>query len=315
MSKVKEKPGDSTPAQAKECNRVPASLPQQLRKRHRQHIRLRLKRKKTYRVSLQGDSISKGVIWDEAAAKYKVLPENYAELVSRRLKGNLFNRARFGMTLGRVMSKTIRDLDDLKAGEKPDLVLIEYGGNDCDFDWEAVARDPAGNHDPNTDPALFRELLKTLLLRFSNSDILPVLMTLPPLDADRYFAWVSRTSPEAGGNILSFLGSVNRIYWWQERYNAAILEVAAQMGVHVLDVRSAFLHEPDFREFLCADGIHPNAAGHRLMATCVSDWLERFCGRMMREGGETEGTSVIETDIKAEMSGHVASDKKRSVVI
>ena len=289
--KINEKDAGTAPSK-------PHPLPNQLQKRHRLQVRLKLKRKKEYQISLHGDSISKGVIWDEKAAKYRVLPDNYAELVSRRLKGNLLNRARFGMTLGRLMTKSIRDLDDLKPSERPDMVLVEYGGNDCDLDWEAIGKDPAGNHGPNTDPVLFRELLRTLLLRFSDSGILPVLMTLPPLDADRYFAWVSRSSPEAANNILSFLGSVSRIYWWQERYNAAILEVAAQMGVHVLDVRSAFLHEPDYRTFLCMDGIHPNEAGHRLMATCVSEWLERFCGKMLRQqteavDGPVSGTPAI----------------------
>ena len=297
QDRPKERSQDSPQGGAQARPQKNRQVPLQLRKRHRQPLRLRMKRKKTYRESLQGDSISKGIIWDEDAGKYKVLPENYAELVNRRLRGNLLNRARFGMTLSRAMTKSIRDLDDVQAGEKPDLVLIEYGGNDCDFDWEAIARDPTGNHDPKTNLAQFKELLKTLLLRFSGERVLPVLMTLPPLDADRYFAWVSQASPDAAANILAWLGTVSRIYWWQERYNAAILDVAARMGVHVLDVRSAFLGEADYREYLCMDGIHPNASGHRLMADCVSDWLERFCGRMMLEAEVGKSSDNAEVDV------------------
>ena len=33
----------------------------------------------------------------------------------------------------------------------------------------------------------------------------------------------------------------------------------------VIDIRSAFLAQPDFRSYLCADGIHPNEAGQKLI--------------------------------------------------
>ena len=266
--------------------------PHQLNRRHRLKVNLHVKRKKHYHVALLGDSISKGVVWDEDTCRYRVIPDNYAALVGNRLKGSILNRARFGMTLGRAMAKSMKDLDAIDAKERPDMVLIEYGGNDCDFDWEAIARDPAAHHGPKTDLEVFRDLLRTLILRFSANGVLPVVMTLPPLDADRYFDWVSRNSPEAAANILAWLGTKNKIYWWQERYNAAILEVAAEMGVHVLDIRSAFLREPDYRNFLCADGIHPNAEGHRLMARRIGDWLERLCSRML----QVEGAKKPETE-------------------
>jgi len=272
---------------ARETNMIadltPPSARGHLRRSHRLNQRLRLKRKKQYIISIHGDSISKGIVWDDESGRYKTLPDNYAVLVGQRLKGNVFNRARFGMTLGRAMSRSIKDLDDLKPEEKPDVVLIEYGGNDCDFDWDAIGREPEGVHGPKTELEVFRSLLRSLIVRFSANRILPVVMTLPPLDADRYFNWVSKSSPQAAENILKWLGSTSRIYWWQERYNAAVLEVAAETGAHVLDVRSAFLHEPDYRAFLCADGIHPNGAGHALMAERVGEWLERFCARMLRE--------------------------------
>ena len=285
-----------------------------LRRRHRLNIRLRLRRKKRYVVALYGDSISKGIVWDDESGRYKVLTANYATILSQRLKGTLSNRAMFGMTMGKATTRSVKDLDAMKPDERPDMVLVEYGGNDCDFDWEAIARDPAAYHGPKTDISLFRELLRALIVRFSNRHVLPVLLTLPPLDADRYFAWVSRNTPDAAANILSWLGSVSKIYWWQERYNAAILEVAAETGTHVIDVRSAFLREPDYRDFLCSDGIHPNGEGHALIATRVGDWLERFCGRMLREHPEDTAKSISTKPLPSEpiFSMHLPSDKKDS---
>lgn len=255
----------------------------QLRRKHRLHEKLRIKRKKQYKIAIMGDSISKGIVWDEETGKYRAITENYVYLVGKRFKGTLFNRSKFGMTLGRLMGRSLKELNDLGSDERPDMVLIEYGGNDCDFDWEAIARDPSGEHNPKTDIVLFRNLLRALVVKFSLNKVLPVVMTLPPLDPDRYFAWVSRSSPQAAENILQWLGSVSRIYWWQERYNAAVLEVAAETGAHVLDIRSAFLHTPDYRDYISIDGIHPNKLGHQLMADKVEAWLERFCGKMLME--------------------------------
>ena len=47
--------------------------------------------------------------------------------------------------------------------------------------------------------------------------------------------------------------------------NMPIIELFAAAGVPVIDIRSAFLAQPDFRSYLCADGIHPNEAGQKLI--------------------------------------------------
>jgi len=101
----------------------------------------------------------------------------------------------------------------------------------------------------------------------------PVLMTLPPLDADRYFKWVSKNSTPVGDKILTWLGSVCKIYWWQERYSSAITSIAQETGTHCIDVRSAFLKTPDFRQFLCIDGIHPNEQGHKIIAEKIIEYI------------------------------------------
>lgn len=48
-------------------------------------------------------------------------------------------------------------------------------------------------------------------------------------------------------------------------FNIAAVQVASAAGVPVIDIRSAFLAQPDFRSYLCADGIHPNEAGQKLI--------------------------------------------------
>jgi lysophospholipase L1-like esterase len=225
--------------------------------------------KDEYKIMVSGDSISKGIVFDEEKGKYSFLEENYVSLLQGCLKGAVYNAARFGSTIMKGISRLQNEL----VRNKPDIVLVEYGGNDCDFNWEEVARDPHGDHLPKTDFDLFRQSLIDVIGSLKNKGIVPILVTLPPLDADRYFKWVSKNSPAIGKEILTWLGCVTRIYWWQERYSSAIVNVAEQTKTKLIDIRGAFLQWPDFTKFLCVDGIHPNKEGHKIIADKIMEYI------------------------------------------
>ena len=236
--------------------------------------------KDCYNIVLCGDSISKGVVYDENKEKYVLLDDSFPNLLQSKLKGVVHNAAKFGNTILRAAGKLQNDV--LK--KKPDIVFIEFGGNDCDFKWEEIAGNPQGNHLPNTDFNIFQKTLKSLIELFNSTGITPVLMTIPPLDAERYFKWVSKNSTLAGGKILEWLGTVSKIYWWQERYNSAILSIAQETRTRWIDVRSAFLKQPDFRQFLCIDGIHPNEKGHRIIAEKIFNYISADYKYLLKEG-------------------------------
>ncbi len=228
---------------------------------------------------MSGDSISKGVVVDDETGKYSILEKNYVSLVQQKTRNVVRNVSRFGNTLPRGTGRLAREI----AAEKPDIVLIEYGGNDCDFDWNAIAAHPEVAHEPNTDLSLFESTLTETVEGLKEKGIVPVLMTLPPLDADKFLKWVSRNDEGAEGSILRFLGSVTRIYWWQERYSAMITKVARKTKTRAIDVRGAFLGGSDFSALICKDGIHPNAAGHRLIAEAVLDYIAEDYSFMLTE--------------------------------
>jgi hypothetical protein len=81
-------------------------------------------------------------------------------------------------------------------------------------------------------------------------------LTLPPLDAERYFAWFTRTGLDQKA-ILGWLGDVQFIYRWHESYSSAIWEIGETHHVPVADIRKAILEERNYSRFLCKDGIHP----------------------------------------------------------
>ncbi|MGE5474921.1 MAG: SGNH/GDSL hydrolase family protein [Ignavibacteriales bacterium] len=226
--------------------------------------------KNSYKYIVSGDSISKGVIYDEVKKKYTVLEENYVSLLQSKLKGIICNTAKFGNTLLKGASRLKNDV----LNEAPDIVLIEYGGNDCDFYWDEIAKNPEAIHNPKTDFNVFENMLKDTINFLKNSKVIPVLLTLPPLNAERYLHWISKNNPLAEINILKWLGSVTKIYWWQERYNSTIIKVAEETRTKWIDIRGAFLQYPDFSNFLCIDGIHPNKNGHEIIANAVLNFIK-----------------------------------------
>lgn len=229
------------------------------------------------KVVVCGDSISAGIIYDEQNQRYVKSATGFVGVMQTRLNCVIKNISRFGNTIRTALPRLTKSLDS----ETPDVVLIALGGNDCDFKWDEIARDPKADYQPATDIEEFRLTLTNLVVLLRQKGIEPVLMTLPPLDPERYFRWVSKNSADAGEKILEWLGSVSRIYWWHERYNAAVLKVAETTKSAWIDLRSAFLDTPDFRRYLCRDGIHPNSEGHQLICLAISQYLRESCPTLL----------------------------------
>lgn len=222
-----------------------------------------------YNFVLYGDSISKGVVYDEVKGRYIVLKESFANIVSDNLKGVIHNLGKFGNNIIRGQQKL--EADVLKRN--PDIVLIEFGGNDCDFDWDAIANNPEGSFSPKTELTVFENTLNSIVDYFKKLDIIPLLMTLPPLDSDRYFKWVCKNNSDAEKNVLKWIGDINRIFHWQEQYSVKVEEAAKRNNVQLIDVREAFLNHNEYNRYLCIDGIHPNKEGHKLIAERVMEYL------------------------------------------
>ncbi len=210
-------------------------------------------------ISLWGDSIGRGVIYDEVRGRYAVLKENCVNLLSGKLNCKINNHAIMGATAAEGMVR-MKDAFLKKGG----LAVLEFGGNDCDMPWKEISLSPKGEHRPRATVDEFTQTLTALVKRVNEADMQAMLVTPPPLDAERYFAWVSRGLN--GDAILDWLGDVHHIYRWQERYAAAVRDVAMQTGSRLLDIRDAFLDVRCISDYYCVDGIHPNAKGHELLA-------------------------------------------------
>ena len=217
------------------------------------------------KITVYGDSILKGVLLEDG--KYRINREREERL--RREHGlEIRNKAHFGSTIGKALGLIRRDAEkEYEAGE---LAVLEFGGNDCDYDWAAISADPERSYDCKTPPAVFdgeyREAAR--LIRQSGRE--PVLLTLPPIDSRRYLRFICRDGLSQE-NILRWLGDVDAIYRWQEKYSGMVSAIAEEEGLRVIDLRGGFLrdgHRPE--ELLCEDGIHPSRLGQGLIFRTLS---------------------------------------------
>lgn len=222
-------------------------------------------------IGVWGDSILKGVVFDEIKGTYHLLADSCGNLISKTLGLKIVNRSRFGSTIDKGR-QTLEQ--SLQKGLDCEYLLLEYGGNDCDFDWQAVSDNPDQPHQARTPIASFKEQLQELVNLIRQHNITPMLMSLPPIHAERYYEFIVSHGPDRQ-NVLRFLGDIHQIYRFHEMYSLAVTDIALRNSCVYIPMREAFLAERNSPNLICYDGIHPNAKGHHLMQRVFSDMAMR----------------------------------------
>ena len=216
------------------------------------------------KITVYGDSILKGVVLEDG--KYR-MERGWEKRLAQEYGLEIRNKAHFGNTLGRAMPQIEKDCAERCDGE---LAVLEFGGNDCDFDWAAIADDPDGRYVCKTPLTDFEALYRRAIRDVENSGRTAIVLTLPPIHAQRYLDFICRNGLSKG-NILRWLGDVEAIYRWQRDYSDTVSRIAADMGVRMIDLRRFFLRDgrsPE--ELLCDDGIHPSRIGQGLIFDAFS---------------------------------------------
>ncbi len=216
-----------------------------------------------------GDSLARGVVLDEARNRYCLAPCPAAALVAQELGIDLLNRSRMGMTSQQGLQMLEKDLE---RGVHADAAILEFGGNDCDFDWKAISEAPEKLHLPKTSAEQYENNIKHMIERVKNAGMTPILVNLPPVNAERYFQFLSQNGLSKE-NILRWLGETFQIYRYQERYSMIVSRVAGECSCRLLDVRSAFLNLWNFAPLFCKDGIHPTAEGQTLIGKAILETI------------------------------------------
>ena len=211
-------------------------------------------------ITIYGDSILKGILLENG--RYVINCE-WEKRFTDRYRISLTNRSRFGCTIHKGIG-LIRN-DSIKSYASGALALLEFGGNDCDYNWTEISGDPKGYYECNTPPECFKAMYREAIRLIRESGREPVLVTLPPVHSERYLRFICRDGLSRE-NIISWLGDVDAISRWQKNYSDMAAALAAEEGTGLVDLRAAF--EADGRcseELLCADGIHPSRSGQGLI--------------------------------------------------
>jgi len=222
-------------------------------------------------VEVFGDSILKGVQLDDENKRYHVDNNIDVSMLEKKFLLNINNFSKFGCTISKAFLMIEKRFN---SGElKCDAIVLNLGGNDCDFDWKAVSERPDDEHEPNTPLDVFSDTYKKIIEYLKEKGIRPIITTLPPLDSQKFFNWFCG-GLDKKANVLKWLGGVEAIYRWQENYSRTIERIAEETGTLLVDLRGAFLKHRKLEKLLCEDGTHPNTAGQRVITQGFLEFIE-----------------------------------------
>jgi lysophospholipase L1-like esterase len=211
-------------------------------------------------VGVFGDSILKGIQLDSNNQRYCVENHIDFEQISNKHRVIVNNYSLFGCTIEKGSLMLQKRFDN---GKTYDIVVIEYGGNDCDFNWKEISDNPDREHIPKTPLSTFLKTYYQIIDTLKKKCVIPILTNLPPLEPQKFFDWFCKGLNK--NNVLKWLGSINTIYRVQETYSRMVEKIAFETKTHLVDLRSAFLEHRRIDTLLCEDGTHPNTAGQKII--------------------------------------------------
>ena len=153
-----------------------------------------------------------------------------------------------------------------------DKTFIIQPESGLQFDWQAIAANPSGRHESNIDLVAYKALYINKIAQTRAQGYEPVLVSLPIMDENRYFAYVTRgMSTHERINVLSWLGGeTERLRNIYEMYNLALFRLAALQCVHIVDITSPMLKHEQYLSLLELDGVTLSPAGEALVNDACS---------------------------------------------
>ena len=199
--------------------------------------------------------------------------QSIVDLCGRKLGTSTTNYARVGGTapLGEQMVE--RYEERLNNNQ---IVLMGYGGNDSDYEWSAIAVSPEGEYQPRTSLNDFVCAYTRIIDRVRSAGATPVLLSMPPVDGDRYFNFFSRYwTDEERENVMNWMGGDTTFITTEHQlYNTTTRKIAQEQGVEMIDITADFLNKCDYQDYLDEDGVHPNEKGQRRIADLIVEHLQ-----------------------------------------
>lgn len=212
-----------------------------------------------------GDSILKGVITIPNSGKLFDTTENDSlSLAQKELGFELDNRSIYGNITSKGLIKLQKFFE--KGGEA-DFCIIEFGSNDCDYDWATLVQ--------KVPLAEYLENLKQMVELCRANRVTPLMMGLIPYVCDDWYQTIIKGQNEAA--ILDFLGGSSETLGKNQLiYKDAQTDFVQKNNVQFLDPWTIF---EGHKELMCYDGIHPNEKGYELLSKA---WI-KFLSEVKKE--------------------------------
>ena len=220
-----------------------------------------------------GDSITRGVTFMKG--RLRILKENYPAflqdlfLSDKNTNVTVLNKGVFHDNTDLLLSRLDKDI----IKEKPDYVIIGVGGNDCDFKWNEVAADPMEEHQAIVPLERYLENMKKIIMNLQQQSIVPVVLTLPPLEPVRYYHTIAKQYGSSAGHWISTLGGIEH---WHGLYNRSLRKMIAELKVNMIDIRTAVKYAGDLLDLMSEDGIHLTSSGYKVMSVAIYQNLIRI---------------------------------------
>lgn len=219
-------------------------------------------------ITLFGDSILYGIIVNPDTLKYEKCPDYDLRKEAKNINFDLLNLSQ----MGRNSAEGVEVVDlYLTRHPAPDYAIIEFGGNDCNRNWTEIARGGVGQVKLTKEQ--FRQNLQKMVITLSSHGTKVALMNMPPVSSKPFFDWVAQDD-EAKRSIQAHLGDVEEIYRTHESYSDTITNLASELKIPLIDVRSSFGSTP--LPLLCIDGVHPNAIGYKIIKEELLKYLKNL---------------------------------------
>lgn len=221
------------------------------------------------KVSVFGDSILRGVQPDSGRRFY--VNDNLGLGAIAHSHGlSVQNFSKLGCTITKAWHYVQKMFTRIDA----DMVLMNFGGNDCDFNWAQIDRDPLSDHRPNTELDEFAGTYGRIVDHVKAQRRLPVLFTLVPGQKNKYIDYICARDGLDRENVNLWMDRNGiDLDALQASYSDAVRNVAASREIPLLDIRSAFISQGREGDLLCDDGIHPNSKGQKVIRDCFENFM------------------------------------------
>ena len=159
-----------------------------------------------------------------------------------------------------------------------DKTVVIQPESGLQYNWKAIASNPSARHESQIDLVAYKALYTNRIAQVRASGQEPVLVSLPIIDENRYFAYITRgMTTQERKNILFWLGgNIERLRNIHALYNLALFRLAAQQCVHLVDITSPMLASTHFDELLDQDGVSLSPAGEALVNSELASLASRL---------------------------------------